>query len=128
MNTSRFAQWAAVEAAQGLQAAPVGRQSIWLHPGRIPAFALHVRGNSMIPTFYNGELVFVEPQQTFKDGQIAIIEINGGRTMKRVYKAPGGIRLVPDNKEYEPVTIPGDEVRIIGIAVARGIPNQTNIE
>ena len=128
MNESRFAQWAAAEAAQGIQQPPIDRQSVWLQPGRSPAFALRVCGNSMIPTFYNGELVFVEPQQTFKDGQIAIVEIDGGRTMKRVYRVPGGLRLVPDNREYESVTIAADEVRIVGIAVARGTSNQTNIE
>lgn len=117
---TKFKQWAEAEAAQGIQRPPCGRCSTWFHPGANVSFALHVRGNSMIPTVYDGEVVFIDPQQSFHDGQMLVVEIDGGRTLKRVYHVPDGLRLVPDNKLYDPVTLPVDAVKIVGIVVARG--------
>lgn len=117
---SRFAQWASIEAVQAVKRPPVGRQSTWFESGRTAAFAYRCAGNSMIPTFYDGELVFIDPQPTFRDGQVVALEVDGGRTLKRVYRVPDGLRLVPDNKDYLPVTVAPDDVKIIGIAVARG--------
>ena len=117
---SRFTQWAAIEAVQAVKRPPEGRQSTWFESGRTAAFAYRCAGNSMIPTFYDGELVFIDPQQTFRDGQIVALEIDGGRTLKRVYRVPDGLRLVPDNQDYLPVTVEAEAVKIIGIAVARG--------
>ena len=116
----RFAQWAEIEAAQGVKRPPVVRQSKWFEPWQTAAFAYRCKGNSMIPTFYDGELAFIHPQQTFRDGQIVALEIDGRRTLKRVYSVPDGLRLVPDNQDYLPVTVAPDDVKIIGIAVARG--------
>ena len=116
----QFTQWAAIEAVQAIQRPPDGNRSTWFDPARTAAFAFRCRGNSMIPTFYDGELVYINPQQTFRDGQIVALKIGGGRTLKRVYRVPDGLRLVPDNREYMPVTVAADDVKIIGIAVARG--------
>ena len=117
---TEFAQWAEIEAVQVVKRPPVGRRSTWLESGRTPAFAYRCKGNSMIPTFYDGDLVYIAPQSTFRDGQIVALEIDGGRTLKRLYRVPDGLRLVPDNQDYLPVTVAPDDVKIIGIAVARG--------
>lgn len=117
---TEFAQWAEIEAVQDVKRPPVGRCSTWLEPAQTAAFAFRCRGNSMIPTFYSGELAFIHPQQTFRDGQIVALEIDGGRTLKRVYRVPDGLRLVPDNQDFFPVTVAPDDVKIVGIAVARG--------
>lgn len=119
MVNGNFDQWAALEAVQGVKHPPTGRKATWLEPGRTPAFAYRCKGNSMIPTFYDGELVYIEPSQSFRDGQIVAIEIDGGRTLKRAYKVNEGLRLIPDNNEYFPVTVDENKVKIIGIAVAR---------
>lgn len=115
----RFEQWAAIAAANAVQRPPEGRQSTWFHPAIMPSFAYRCRGNSMVPTFYDGELAYIHPQETFSDGDICAVEIDGGRTLKRVYRVPEGLRLVPDNRQYEPVTVAPEDVKIIGIAVAR---------
>ena len=117
---SRFAQWASIEAVQAVKRPPEGRQSTWFDPARTATFAYRCRGNSMIPTFYDGELVFIREQPTFRDGQVVALEIDGGRTLKRVYRVPDGLRLVPDNQDYLPVTVEAEAVKIIGVAVAQG--------
>ena len=115
-----FEQWAEIESRQVTIHPPAGRTATWLEPGRTPAFAYRCKGNSMIPTFYDGEIVYIEPSRAFKDGQIAAVEIKGrGRTLKRVYKCKKGIQLVPDNQEYLPIVMEETEIKIIGIAVAR---------
>ena len=119
MASGNFGQWAALEAVQGVKPPPAGRKATWLEQGRTPAFAYRCKGNSMIPTFYDGELVYIEPSKSFRDGQIVAIEIDGGRTLKRAYKVKEGLRLIPDNNEYFPVTVDENKVKIIGIAVAR---------
>lgn len=89
----------------------------------IPAdYAMRCVGHSMFPTFLPGELVFIHEQETFVDGQICRVMIDGKHTLKRVYKLSNGFRLVPDNKLFQPVDITGNEaenVSIAGIAVAR---------
>lgn len=115
-----FEQWARIEAKQAIQRPPADRRAIWFESGRTPAFAYRCKGNSMIPTFYDGELVYIDPCQRFRDGQVAALEIAGRLTLKRLFRVPDGLRLVPDNQEYLPVTVAADDAKIIGIAVARG--------
>ena len=89
----------------------------------IPAdYALRCVGHSMMPTFLPGELVFIHKQETFVDGQICQVMIDGKHTLKRVYRMSNGFRLVPDNKLFKPVEITGKQaetVSIAGIAIAR---------
>ncbi len=84
--------------------------------------AFRCKGNSMNPTFYNGELVFIHKQDDFIDGQIVAVCIGDGMTLKRLYRLSDGFLLVPDNKRFEPLKITGndaDDVKVYGIAVAR---------
>lgn len=85
-------------------------------------YALRCIGHSMEPTFYPGELVFIHEQETFRDGQICRVMIDGKHTLKRVYRINAGFRLVADNKLYQPFDITGidaEKVKIVGIAIAR---------
>ena len=84
--------------------------------------AFRCKGNSMNPTFYNGELVFIHKQDSFSDGQIVAVRIGAGMTLKRLYRLADGFLLVPDNKRFEPLKITGndaDNVKVYGVAVAR---------
>lgn len=119
----RFEQWVEAETrVTGNQAVKPGHRETVFCPG-IPAdFAYRCKGHSMVPTFYPGELVFIHQQNTFTDGQIVAVQIGEGRTLKRLYRLTDGYKLVPDNKEFQPVTITGkdsDQVKVIGVAVAR---------
>lgn len=83
-------------------------------------FALRCKGDSMTPTFLDGDLVLIRQQPEVENGQIAAISIDGETTLKHVYKHENGILLVADNPQYSPIFAPasGNEQFIIhGLAV-----------
>lgn len=81
-------------------------------------FALRCKGNSMTPTFNNGDIVLIRQQPEVEDGQIAAISIEGEATLKHVYKQPGGLLLVADNPKYPPLQVKAsEEIVIHGLAI-----------
>jgi repressor LexA len=81
-------------------------------------FALRCRGDSMIPTFNNGDLVLIRQQPEVENGQIAAVNIEGETTLKHLYHQDGGILLVADNPAFAPVFVPADkEIIVHGLAV-----------
>lgn len=84
-------------------------------------FALRCRGNSMVPTFNDGDLVLIRQQDDADDGKIAAVLIGNEATLKRIHRIPGGIMLLPENTgSFAPQIYQGEEaasVRIIGVAV-----------
>lgn len=87
-------------------------------------FALQIKGQSMEPRIYEGDVVIVRRQDDVDSGDTAIVLINGDEaTIKRVKKSKDGIMLIANNVAvYEPhfysnhdvETLP---VRIIGKVV-----------
>lgn len=81
-------------------------------------FALRCKGESMTPTFRDGDLVLIRQQAEVEEGQIAAVGIDGEATLKRFYHRHGNIMLVSDNPEYPPQVYPEtDAVKIYGKAV-----------
>jgi repressor LexA len=88
------------------------------------AFALHVRGDSMIECGINdGDMVVVRPQRDAPNGAIVVARIENEQTgeheatVKRFFREAGGrIRLQPENSSMEPI-FPRD-VQIEGVVVA----------
>ena len=83
-------------------------------------FALRCKGDSMVPTFRDGDLVLIRKQPEVENGQIAAISINGEATLKHVYIRESGLMLVADNPAYEPIlAAPSSDRQIIihGLAV-----------
>lgn len=68
-------------------------------------FALRCRGNSMYPTFNDGDIVLLRQQPDVEDGQIAAVLINGEATLKHVYHEPDGLLLVADNPAFAPIRV-----------------------
>lgn len=68
-------------------------------------FALRCRGESMIPTFNDGDIVLLRQQPDVQDGQIAAVLINGEATLKHVYHEPDGLLLIADNPSFSPMHI-----------------------
>ena len=66
--------------------------------------ALRVRGSSMEPKIYDGDIAIIRRQETVENGQVAAILINGDEaTIKKVKRTPEGIMLIAFNAEvYEP--------------------------
>ena len=81
-------------------------------------FALRCRGDGMIPTFNNGDLVLIRQQPEVENGQIAAVNIEGETTLKHIYHQDGGILLVADNPAFAPVFVPAEkEIIVHGLAV-----------
>lgn len=78
--------------------------------------AFEIKGDSMLPlpsgSFIIGE--YVENWNDIKPGQTyVVVSLNDGVVYKRVgqkYKDERGLKLVSDNKEYDPYWVPSDEI------------------
>lgn len=81
--------------------------------------ALRVTGDSMTPKYHKGDLVFVKYQEDVMDGQIAVVCLEDGVTLKRVYHIPGGLQLLSDNHDYPPIvfTTADGYAHLVGLAV-----------
>ena len=81
-------------------------------------FALRCKGDSMTPTFLDGDLVLIRQQPDVENGQIAAVNIDGEATLKHVYFHENGLMLTADNPKYSPIFVPKDsEITIHGLAV-----------
>lgn len=79
-------------------------------------FALRCKGDSMTPTFQDGDLVLIRQQPEVEEGQIAAVGINGEATLKHVYRREYGLMLVADNPKYPPI-VTNENVIIYGLAI-----------
>ena len=85
--------------------------------------ALQVKGHSMEPRIYEGDVVIVKVQPTAETGDLAVVLVNGDEaTVKRVQISPEGITLQPFNPSYQPIfysrtDIEQKPVRIFGKVV-----------
>ena len=81
-------------------------------------FALKCKGDSMLPTFQEGDLVLIRMQPEVNDGQIAAVGIDGEATLKHFYRQPGGVLLVSDNPKFAPLFFPAESAPVVyGLAV-----------
>jgi len=85
-------------------------------------FALTCKGDSMINArIFNGDVVYIRQQETVDNGEIAAVLIDNEATLKRVRLYEDHISLEPENPQYRPIVLWGEEmntVRILGKAVA----------
>lgn len=81
-------------------------------------FCLSVNGDSMEPTFHNGEYVFVKKQLDIFSGKIGVAILNGEAFLKRIWFENGDVKLESLNKKYKDIIVTeNDEFRIIGKVV-----------
>lgn len=87
-----------------------------LQPPAERVFAQKIKGHSMEPRIYDGDIVIVRSQNDVDDGEIAVVEIaEEGTTTKQVFHQPGGILLTGlNNAVFTPRFIPSDQIKIIG--------------
>lgn len=76
-------------------------------------FLLKVRGESMINAgILDGDYVLVEQRQTASNGEMVVVLIEDGATVKTFYKEEGVIRLQPENDTMDPIIV--QDVMILG--------------
>ena len=66
--------------------------------------ALQIKGQSMEPRMYEGDIVIVRVQDTVEQGEIAVVMVDGGEaTVKKVQFLKDGIMLRPFNTAFDPI-------------------------
>ncbi|MEQ9809232.1 LexA family transcriptional regulator [Streptococcus jiangjianxini] len=88
-------------------------------------FASWVFGDSMEPTYLNGEVVLIKQTGFDYNGAIYAVDWDGQTYIKKVYQEENGLRLVSLNKKYADKFAPYDEdPRIIGKIVGHFQPSE----
>lgn len=86
------------------------------------SFMLHVRGDSMLPTYHNGDVIAVQVVRDLRNIQWGKPHLISSRVegllVKRIYEYENEIVAVSDNPTYKPLHLRKDEVD--GIAVIKG--------
>lgn len=85
-------------------------------------FALNCKGDSMINArIFDGDIVYIRQQDTVESGEIAAVLIDNDATLKRIRIFDDHISLEPENPQYRPIVLWGEDmntVRILGKAIA----------
>jgi repressor LexA len=83
-------------------------------------FALMVTGDSMIEDgIHDGDHLFVRQKTSARDGEIAVVMVDGEATVKRLYREGSRLRLQPANSAMDPIYVDqaAGDVSVIGVAV-----------
>lgn len=83
-------------------------------------FALVVTGESMIDDgIRDGDYLFVRQQKVARNGEIAVVMVDGQATVKRFYREGDRIRLQPANTAMKPIYVDesSGDCQIVGTAV-----------
>lgn len=78
-------------------------------------FTLVCDGDSMIPTFQDGDLVAIRIQPEVENGEVAAVRIDNEATLKRVYLHEDYIELRPENSSYASIIRRKDEMNDVHI-------------
>ena len=82
--------------------------------------AITIHGDSMIPTYLDGDLVYVKARPDVPEGAVAVVFLDDEATLKHVYKRPIGFTLISDNPAYPPIIAEFEDYacpRIFGVPV-----------
>ena len=78
-------------------------------------FGLHVCGDSMEPSLFDGEEIWVHQQPTLENGEIGIFLLDGDAYVKEFRITDKGVFLISHNSDYKPKQITEySETRIYG--------------
>ncbi|MCA6217819.1 transcriptional repressor LexA [Ideonella sp. B7] len=87
---------------------------------RRPDYLLKVKGMSMRDAgIVDGDLLAVQKTPEARNGQIVVARLHDEVTVKRFQRTRGGIELLPENPDFQPIHVgPGeDDFHIEGVAV-----------
>ena len=86
-------------------------------------FAVLVDGDSMEPRFHNGQVIYIKKQPTVENGQIAVVQIQSPDDftpkayLKKIKLVGPDVQLISLNECYPTVTIPADDLTVLGIVI-----------
>lgn len=81
-------------------------------------FCVRVSGNSMEPTFYDGDMIWIRQQDYLENGEIGIFYLDGNAFVKEYCCNESGTFLVSHNEKYAPIEVTEyNESRIFGKVV-----------
>ena len=82
--------------------------------------AITIHGDSMEPTYLEGDVVYIKCVPDVPEGAVAVVFLDDEATIKHVYKRPTGLTLWSDNPAHMPFQIEYEDyarVRIFGVPV-----------
>jgi repressor LexA len=87
-------------------------------------YLLRVVGQSMRDAgILDGDLLAVHRTQAFRNGQIVVARLHDEVTVKRIRRRRGIVELLPENPEFQPITVDlrreALEIEGIGVGVVR---------
>ena len=84
-----------------------------------PDYLLKVKGMSMQGAgIFDGDLLAVKQTQDVRNGQIIVARIGDEVTVKRLRRQAGHVELLPENPDFAPIVVRGDQAFAIeGLAV-----------
>lgn len=65
--------------------------------------AITIRGDSMIPTYQDGDVVYIKCRPDVPEGAVAVVFLDNEATLKHVYKRRTGLTLISDNPAHPPI-------------------------
>ena len=80
-------------------------------------YALRIDGDSMEPTYLNGDVVYIRKTDDVDDGKVAVVLVDDSATLKHCYHIKDGLNLISENPKYAPMIIQYgeyDTIRILG--------------
>ena len=83
-------------------------------------FALKVKGTSMVDALIDdGDIILLQQAEAVEDGEMVAIwlESEAETTLKKIYHAPGRIRLQPANQQMKPLYYDPHDVKVQGKVV-----------
>ena len=79
---------------------------------------LFTKGDSMEPTIADGGAIIIDKSRNqIIDSRVYVISINGDLFVKRVQRLPNGLKLISDNKFYEPLTLSNEDLNASNIKI-----------
>ena len=81
-------------------------------------FGLQIKGHSMEPKISDGDTVIVRKQPDVRDGEIAVVLVNGDEgTVKKIKKGPHGVTLISSNPAYDPMFFTNEEIEQLPVQI-----------
>lgn len=81
-------------------------------------FGVRLNGDSMEPTFHDGEIVWIRRNEQIRPGEIGLFFLDGMAYCKRFKLCENKAYLVSDNKRYSPISISEDsQFKVFGVVI-----------